>query len=252
MCRSIAVFFVVCFLAGFARGASGHPGADAKQMIVCISPNDTSSEGTLQLFHRDAAGLWQPDGSAWPVLFGRHGMAWGRGINPPQDGPQKANGDGKNPAGVFKIGPVLGYAPELPDGAKGWPYHQVTERDAWIDDPKLADLGYNHLYTLAKDAPYPPWWEKEHMKLGDFAYEWLITIEHNYDDPEPESGNEIFFHIRRGEHYRTSGCTTMERDNLKHLVKWLQPGSNAMLAELTRADYDRFWKDWALPPPPLR
>lgn len=218
-------------------------------MVVCISPDYSASEGTLQLFHRDDKGQWQPDGKPWNVLFGRRGMAWGRGLHPGQDGPQKANGDGKNPAGLFKIGVVLGYAPKLPDGAKGWPYHQVTDRDAWIDDPKLMDLGYNHLYTLPEGQPFPPWWEKEKMHLDDFAYEWLVTIEHNYADPEPSSGNAIFFHIRRGEHYRTAGCTTMERDRLKQLVKWLQPGSNAMLAEMTKADYNRLWKEWNLPLP---
>ena len=31
--------------------------------------------------------------------------------------------------GLFKIGMILGYAPGLPEGAKGWPYHQVTDRE---------------------------------------------------------------------------------------------------------------------------
>jgi hypothetical protein len=41
----------------------------------------------------------------------------------------------------------------------------------------------------------------------------------------------------------------MELANLEHLIKWLEPGSNAMLAEMTRADYARLWKEWNLPPP---
>jgi L,D-peptidoglycan transpeptidase YkuD (ErfK/YbiS/YcfS/YnhG family) len=247
----MAVFFVVVVMSfcAVARADNSRLGLDAKQMIVCISPNATSSEGTLQLFHRDDSGNWQVDSKPWPVLFGRHGMAWGRGLHPGQPGPQKINGDGKNPAGLFKIGQVLGYAPRLPEGAKDWPYHQVTERDAWIDDPKLSDLNYNHLYTLPAGAPYPAWWEKEHMHLGDFAYEYLVLIEHNYDDPVPESGNEIYFHVRRGEHYRTSGCTTMDLPHLVKLIKWLDPKANQMLAEMTRADYARLWKDWNLPPP---
>jgi L,D-peptidoglycan transpeptidase YkuD (ErfK/YbiS/YcfS/YnhG family) len=250
----LRAFFFCVFLAGFihtAAAAAGENrlGLDAKQMIVCLADQSSSFEGTLQLFRRDATGQWQPDGGPWPVLFGKAGLAWGRGLHPPQPGPQKQNGDHRNPAGLFKIGTILGYASGLPDGAKGWPYHQVTDRDAWIDDPTLASLGYNHLYTLPPGASFPDWWGKEKLHLGDPAYEWLILIEHNYDDPAPEAGNEIFFHIRRGEHYRTAGCTTMERENLEHLVKWLEPGSNAMLAELTRADYARLWQDWHLPPP---
>ena len=205
--------------------ADGDLGLAAKQMVVCLAPAASSSEGTLQLFHRDAAGEWQADGKPWPVLFGRGGLAWGRGIHPPQPGPQKREGDHKNPAGLFRIGFVMGYAPTLPGAAKdrGWPYHQVTDRDAWIDDAGLAPLPYNHLYTLPAGATLPPWWGKEHMHLGDAAYQWLVLIEHNYDDPVPDAGNEIFLHVRRGEHYRTAGCTTMDLPHLERLIEWLRP-----------------------------
>jgi L,D-peptidoglycan transpeptidase YkuD (ErfK/YbiS/YcfS/YnhG family) len=222
---------------------------NARQLVVCLAPTSSSSEGTLQLFHREEDASWAPDGASWPVLFGRGGLAWGRGLNPPQPGAQKVGGDHKNPAGVFKIGEVLGYAPKLPDGAKGWPYHQVTDHDAWIDDPKLTGLTYNHLYTLPPGEPYPTWWEQEHMHLGDSAYQWLVLIEHNYDHPDPAAGNEIFLHVRRGEHYRTAGCTTMDLPHLEQIVRWLDPSANPLFVELTRADYLRLWKDWGLPPP---
>jgi L,D-peptidoglycan transpeptidase YkuD (ErfK/YbiS/YcfS/YnhG family) len=250
MYRLVALFFTAWMAGSMGAGAQENRlGLDARQMIVCLAPDASSSEGTLQLFRRDASGQWQPDGEPWAVLFGRGGLAWGRGLNPPQPGLQKIDGDHRNPEGLFKIGMVLGYAPKPPDGAKGWPYHQVTDRDAWIDDPKLSQFPYNHLYTLPPGAPLPEWWEKEHMHLGDEAYQWLVLIEHNYDNPVPGAGNEIFLHVRRGEHYRTAGCTTMQLEDLEHLIKWLEPGSNAMLAELTRADYARVWNDWHLPPP---
>jgi len=244
-------FFFIGMASAFSfvarAGTDERPlGLGASQMVVCLAPKSSSFEGTLQLFNRDAAGNWQQDGRPWHVLFARNGLAWGRGLNPPQPGPQKTSDDHRNPEGLFKIGFALGYAPGLPAGAKGWPYHQVTDRDAWIDQPGLP--GYNHLYTQVAGAPLPPWWEKERMHLGDFAYEWMVVIEHNYDQPEPHAGTDIFFHIQRGDHYRTAGCTTMRREDLEKLIRWLQPGSNAMLAELSRADYARVWKDWHLPP----
>ncbi len=251
MFRLRALFFITWGVAcwGLSPAAESKLGLDARQMVVCLAADTKSSEGTLQLFHRDAAGQWQADGKPWPVLFGRGGLAWGRGLNPPQPGPQKMGGDRRNPMGLFKIGFAMGYAPKLPDGAKNWPYHQVTDRDAWIDDPALSQYTYNHLITLPPDEPLPGWWEKEHMHLGDSAYQWLVLIEHNYDNPVPEAGNEIFFHVRRGEHYRTAGCTTMKLEDLEHLITWLDPAANPMLAELTQADYARLWKAWHLPPP---
>jgi len=252
MYRLLALFFIAGtfgFLEAAPPATENTLGLAAKQMVVCLADNLSSSEGTLQLFHRDTSGQWVADGKPWPVMFGRGGLAWGRGLNPEQPGPQKKTGDRKNPMGLFKIGFAMGYAPKLPEGAKGWSYHQVTDRDAWIDDPKLTQFEYNHLYTLPPGAPLPEWWDKEYMHLGDPAYEWLILIEHNYTNPVPDAGNAIFFHVRRAEHYRTAGCTTMKLDDLQELVKWLEPGSNAMLVELTRADYAKFWQPWHLPPP---
>lgn len=250
MARSTAFFgfFALVILTGAARADDRKFAGDASQIVVCLAPEMSSFEGTLQLFSRDALGKWKADSGRRPVLFAPRGLAWGRGLHPAQPGPQKTTGDHRNPAGLFKLGPVVGYAPSLPDGAHGWPYHRVTDRDAWIDDPALG-LEYNHLYTLPAGQPQPAWWERERMHVGDFAYEWMVLIEHNYDSPVPTAGNSIFFHIRRGEHYRTSGCTTMAKDDLVRVVRWLKPGSNAMMAELSRADYGRFWKAWHLPPP---
>ena len=249
----MAVFFVsillTCTAVLVAKADSPRLGLDARQMIVCLAPKNSSFEGTLQLFSRDSSGKWRADAAPWPVLFARGGLAWGRGLNPPQPGPQKVSDDHRNPAGLFKLGFALGYAPALPAGSHGWPYHQVTDRDAWIDDPALPN--YNHLYTLPANAPLPPWWDKERLHLGDAAYRWMVLIEHNYDPAVARAGTEIFFHVRRGEHYRTAGCTTMSEDNLVRLIKWLRPGSQAMLAELSRADYLRVWRDWNLPPPDL-
>jgi L,D-peptidoglycan transpeptidase YkuD (ErfK/YbiS/YcfS/YnhG family) len=244
MARALAFFFTYLFVIASLRADA--PAAAARQMVVCLAPQNSSFEGTAQLFSRDGAGAWRADSPPWPVLFARNGLAWGRGVHPPQPGPQKRSDDHRNPAGLFKLGPVFGYAPALPDGAHGWPYHQVTDRDAWIDDPALPN--YNHLYTLPSGAQLPPWWDKEHMHLGDAAYAWMVLIEHNYDDPVPSAGNEIFFHIRRGEHYRTAGCTTMAESDLVRLIRWLRPGSNAMMVELSRADYARFQSAWDLPP----
>jgi len=248
MRRSMAFFAIFVFVIRVTAAAPPPevPAGQAKQLVVCVAPTSKSSEGTLQLFHRDAAGDWQADSDRWPVMFARGGLAWGRGLNSPQPGPQKRTADHRNPAGIFRLGPALGYAPTLPEGSAGWPYHQVTDRDAWIDDPALPN--FNHLVTLPPGAPLPDWWSREKMHLGDPAYRWMVVIEHNYDAPQGDAGNSIFFHIRRAEHYRTAGCTTMAQDDLVRLIKWLQPGSNAMMVELTRADYARLAPEWHLPP----
>ena len=44
-----------------------------------------------------------------PITIGRAGAAWGIGLHPQQLGPRKKEGDGRSPAGVFRIGDTEGF-----------------------------------------------------------------------------------------------------------------------------------------------
>jgi L,D-peptidoglycan transpeptidase YkuD (ErfK/YbiS/YcfS/YnhG family) len=141
----------------------------------------------------------------------------------------------------------MGYPSQLPSGNLGWPYHQVTERDAWIDDPTIPEF-YNHLYTLKPGQTPPAWFERQRKRLGDFAYEWKILIEHNYQNPVPGEGSAIFFHIRRGETKPSFGCTVMEKSAIEKLLCWLDPkASSVQYVLLTEKDYLRLRSSWNLP-----
>src|SRR5208283_3272761 len=99
-----------------------------------------------------------------------------------------------------KIGKIYTYDAKLPDGAD-YPFHQVVDGDAWVDDPALPH--YNQFVHVNPENP-PPWFAKQKMRTGDFAYQWLVEIRHNADPPVPGAGSAIFFHIRRGETRPTS------------------------------------------------
>ncbi len=223
--------------------------AASRQLVLVVAPNNDSFNGTLYLFSLEKGEQWQPEKSPWPVLLGKKGMAWGLGIFPPQEGLQKSESDDKSPEGRFKIGEALGEAPTLPKGSHGWPYHQVTARDAWIDDPTLPE--YNHLVTIPEGVEFPAWFEREKMKPSDFAYHWCLLIEHNYPDAIPGKGSAIFFHIRRGEEVPSAGCVTMARPNIEKLLRWLDPHAEPQVVILSHEDYLRLWKEWNLPSPGL-
>jgi len=133
----------------------------------------------------------------------------------------------------------------LPAGAD-YPFHTVTAADAWIDDPTLPH--YNQHVTVDPQNP-PPWYAKQRMRLGDFAYRWLVEIRHNADPPVPGAGSAIFFHIRRGVDRTTSGCTTMAEENLVKLIRFLRADAHPHFALLPRAEYQSKWKQWGLPSP---
>jgi L,D-peptidoglycan transpeptidase YkuD (ErfK/YbiS/YcfS/YnhG family) len=218
-----------------------------KQLIVSIAPDWDSSQGKLQFFERDAtSGEWKAASDAWPVLYGRNGLAWGRGVKgQDESGLHKTERDKRAPAGIFEIGKVYGYEPKLPTGAS-FPYHQVTDADLWSDDPRSPN--YNRHVVIDPKNP-PDNYSHERMKSGDFAYHWLVEIRHNADPPIHGDGSAIFFHIRRGETRPTSGCTTMAEGNLVKMIRWLRAEKHPHYVLLPWSEYQRKWQPWGLPSP---
>jgi L,D-peptidoglycan transpeptidase YkuD (ErfK/YbiS/YcfS/YnhG family) len=216
-----------------------------KQVIVSIAPGWDSPTGHLQLFERSSEG-WKGSSPPVPVLYGKNGLAWGRGVlGTDEPGRHKEERDGRAPAGVFKIGTIYTYDPALPEGST-YTFHTVNAADAWVDDVHSPD--YNRHVSIDPSNP-PPWFEKEKMRHNDFAYRWLVEIRHNSDPPVPGAGSAIFFHIRRGVTRTTAGCTTMAEGDLVNLIRWLRPEKHPLYALLPRAEYEAKWKAWGLPSP---
>ena len=221
--------------------------ADVRQLIVGIAPGWDSMQGYIQLFQRADGAEWHPASERVPVLFGKNGLAWGRGLEGTDEpGRHKQEHDGRAPAGVFSLGTIYTYDPALPDGAH-YPFHQVSNADAWVDD--VNSPNYNRFVTIPDPQNPPPWFEKMKMRQGDFAYHWLVEIRHNSDPPQAGAGSAIFFHIRRGETRPTSGCTTMAEPALVWVIRWLRAADHPAYALLPAAEYEKKWHVWGLPEP---
>ena len=234
----------LCLLVSNAR-ADGVP-PDCTQLIVAVGPNWDSMHGQMQLFERSSfGGKWTKVGSAFPVLFGKSGAAWGTGLAGQNEaGLHKKERDGRAPAGVFRVGKIYTYDPQLPPGSD-YPFHQVTTADAWVDDMNSPD--YNRFVSIDDPANPPPWFDKQKMRHNDFAYRWLVEIRHNSDPPVPGHGSAIFFHIRRGVNRPTAGCTTMPEGNLVNLIRWLRAAKHPCYALLPRKEYEIRQQAWNLP-----
>ena len=222
---------------------------DVREVVVAIAPGWDSMQGHLQCFRRATGGQWQAASEPVPVLFGKNGLAWGRGVEGTDEaGLQKKEHDGRAPAGVFKIGTIYTYDAALPSGAD-YPFHTVNDADAWVDDPTSPN--YNK-HVAIPDVNHPPaWFEKQKMRHGDFAYRWLVEIRHNADPAVPGDGSAIFFHIRRGESRPTSGCTTMAEPNLVKLIQFLRAEDHPRYTLLPWSEYQAKWRGWGLPDPAI-
>jgi L,D-peptidoglycan transpeptidase YkuD (ErfK/YbiS/YcfS/YnhG family) len=238
-----AIVPALLFAAAVTAGA-----AEKQQMIVSIAETWNSTSGLMQLYEK-SGGQWTPVSSAWRVLYGRNGLAWGRGEHPASppmpEIPIKQERDKRAPAGLFRIGTIYTYDDRLPEGAD-YPIHTITAADAWIDDPNLPE--YNRHVRVDPSNP-PPWFAKQRMRLNDPPHRWLIEIRHNSDPPVPGAGSAIFFHIQRGPETRSAGCTVMPESRIVGLTRWLRSSADPHYVLLPRREYLAVWKKWGLPPP---
>ncbi len=240
---SAATLCGVLLLAAFFCGLDAAELGDVRQLVVATAPSWDAFEGSAQRFER-AGGEWRAVGKPWAVLYGKRGLAWGSGVHGQEEkGLRKVENDGRSPAGIFRIGTIYTYDRALPAGSD-YPFHTVTAADAWIDDVSHAQ--YNRHVIVDPKNP-PPWYVKQRMRLGDFAYRWLVELRHNSDPPVPGNGSAIFLHLRRAPHKPSVGCTVMAEAELTALMRWLRADAKPHFVLLPRDEYAAKWKAWNLP-----
>ena len=214
-----------------------------EKLVVVISKDWTSSQGTLYLLDFKE-GKWKFASNPFPVVLGKNGLAWGRGLHGKnQFLCVKKEGDGKAPSGIFQIRQILyGYASKPPTGVK-IPYHQITSAWVAVDDPK--SLHYNRIvnrHKIKKD-----WNSFEEMRRNDNLYKWLLVIEHNTKNTLPYAGSCIFMHLWRGQNSHTAGCTAMSEENLLHLARWMSLDAKTVLLQIPFSQYEYYRKSMSLP-----
>jgi D-alanyl-D-alanine dipeptidase len=212
----------------------------ATQLLVVRSPSWSSFRAQARRFARaEINGEWQALGDAFPVVLGHAGLGWGRGLHgegAPTSfkGPDKREGDGRSPAGVFAIGDAYGRAPKHATALR---YQTQAESLRCVDDP----ASRHYAQVIDADAVTRDWSSAEAMRR---LYDLAIVIEHNLARA-PAGGSCIFLHAWDGPDSPVTGCTAMAVEELDTLAGWLAPG--AVVVALPAAEYDRLSAAWSLP-----
>ncbi|HZQ46112.1 MAG TPA: L,D-transpeptidase family protein [Verrucomicrobiae bacterium] len=225
------------------------PLASATQMLVVTTKNWDAVPGVMRRFARvDAQSAWSKIGAPIPIVVGRNGLGWGRGLNPAAGlpGPVKKEGDGKSPAGIFRLSSAFGLA--APDQMKSlkMPYNQLTVGVECVDDVKSAH--YNSIVDRGRIG-HPDWNSSEKMRDVGAPYQLGVVVDHNTDPREAGGGSCIFLHIWQDARTGTSGCTAMARGKMEALLPWLDPAAHPLLVQLPESEYKLLQKHWQLPPP---
>lgn len=217
-----------------------------RQLLLVVAPGWGRCDGHLQRFERSSPdGGWQPFGAATSVSLGKSGLAWGRGLHPHVAGPEKREGDGCAPAGVFAITALFGYAaPDSPFArAARLPYLAATPDLKAIDDP--ASVYYNRI--VDQSAVTPDWTTCEDMLRSDERYAVGAVVAHNAEPPVPGAGSCIFLHVWAGESVPTAGCTAMALADMSEIAGWLDASAAPVLVQLPHAEYAARRAAWGLP-----
>jgi len=246
---AIASLALLAACAGISsKPAATTPWDDARQLVLVTTSDWNATTGTLRHYERDG-GAWREVGEATPITVGRSGSAWGIGLNAAQsEGPQKREGDGRAPAGVFRIGTAFGYAGSA---STNWPYQGMTATDWCIDVP--ASPLYNRIVDASRVGDAAVEGSSEPMRRdlhadGDVRYKLGFVIEHNAGN-QSGAGSCIFAHLWRAPGEPTAGCTAMPEPAMQALLAWLDPRRKPVFALLPDNELERLHARWDLPTP---
>ena len=208
---------------------------DTKQVIVVTTKDWSTPNGKLQRYEK-AGKSWHKAGKEISIKLGRNGLGWGRGLHtiPKNAKYIKKEGDGKAPAGIFSLKQAFGYQPFVVK----YPYEVYRSTDHCVDDVK--SKYYNKIIDSTKiKKDYKSF---EHMKFPKDYYKYGIVVNHNHIDEAGAikgAGSCIFMHIKK---VPTAGCTVMNENEMKTVIKWLDADKNPLLVQGTEEVVKDLWK----------
>ena len=204
--------------------------ADARQLILAVSPDAGSRTAEVRLFERSSPDAgWKQTGIAKSASLGRSGMGWAWNYRAlaAQDEPLKSEGDGRTPAGVFTLGGLFGFGSSSErdytrlesgknicvDDLRSPHYNTVVSRTIAGGGTSGEDMGTISLYRRGLFVGFPT-------------------------DREQKGGSCIFIHVWRRPDSPTSGCVALAERDVTDLQKWSR-GQPTVIAILWRAPRER-------------
>jgi len=239
----LAIMFALYLL----LNSGENPITGSKQLIVVVTPSWKASKGSLYRFEREeTVSDWKMTGQPVPVILGRNGLGWGRGLHqiPGDSNPTKREGDGKSPAGLFRLGEAFGFPTLEEMGDLNIPYRPVTDYLECVDD--VESQYYTKLVEKDK-VELADWESSERIYRSPNAYHYGVMVEHNTADTQKGAGSCIILHCVSVTGDSTAGCTTIDRAEMEKLVYWLDADADPLLLQLPLPVYKRLQQDWKLP-----
>ena len=184
----------------------------AQQVIVVDAPGAASTTATLYTFENDGNG-WYQVFNPMPAVDGENGWL---------PGPDRSEGDGTSPEGIFPIGATM-YGTETNPGTV-FPYHQLVCGDWWDEDPTSSTYNTFQHVTCGKTPPFAG--DSEALWTEGNAYPSMAVVDFN-TPPTGAIGSGIFLHADTGS--PTQGCVSLPLSDLDSVLTWLNPSLHPVI-----------------------
>ena len=211
-----------------------------KQLVVVTTDSWNNIEGRMSVYEHKG-NYWEPVFTQIPIVTGRSGMAWGKGLHKEElnRGKLKKEGDGNSPAGIFQLSGLFGYE----DIISKMSSLKVDIKTFCVDDSKSAY--YNQIVTI--DTVKKDWTSAETMRMKSDVYKFGIFVDYNVKPAIPTMGSCIFMHIWSGNTEPTAGCTAMKESDILKLIGFLDKKKNPILVQVPQSEYNKLKVVYKLP-----
>jgi L,D-peptidoglycan transpeptidase YkuD (ErfK/YbiS/YcfS/YnhG family) len=136
----------------------------------------------------------------------------------------KREGDGSTPAGTFPIARTM-YG-NSPSPGVAYPYVRLRCGDWWVEDSKSS--AYNTFQRIGCGRTPPFRVTTPDLSTSPRAYAHFAVVEYNMHPVVRGRGSGIFLHVQIGK--ATSGCISLRRPALIHVLRWLRPDALPQIA----------------------
>jgi L,D-peptidoglycan transpeptidase YkuD (ErfK/YbiS/YcfS/YnhG family) len=215
--------FLAVQLAALAVGAASCPPnlanelaaptpTGSRQLITVEAASSRATYATARLWTRTDV-CWGPAGGPYTARVGRKGVR-----------KNKHEGDGSTPAGTFAIGRKM-YG-NSPNPGVSYPYVRLRCGDWWVEDSKSPT--YNTFQRIGCQRTPPFKVTTPDLSTSPRAYAHFAVVEYNMHPVVRGRGSGIFLHVQIGK--ATSGCISLQRSALIHVLRWLDPEALPQIA----------------------
>ena len=161
---------------------------------------------------------FRPIAGPYGAFLGLHGLS-----------AHHREGDDTTPLGLFSFQSTMYGVSPNPGGH--FRYHRLVCGDWWDEDVRSAN--YNHFVHLRCGATPPFGGDSEALWRNARAYGYLAVVNYNLAPVVKGAGSAIFLHVSKGA--PTTGCVSIARGDLLHVLRTLKPSLHPMIYIATRS-----------------